>query len=229
MFNKNRSKIRLILVLTALLFSACARSETSESADAVAQTNEQGKADAARQLLANGDEVINTTPIGVKSQISEPKNSWYNSEIIEMTDGYGNKTIRRAFKDDSRLTFVYVNEYLKGDRFVEVFGRNGQRRVLSAEHIDKVLTSPGSEIADLAGINYPIKRIEPIITETVKTPEPATIKELTVNPEPQAAPEVEIAKDEETPAAVPVTVPQKNVALQSALKNDSSKAGSKQE
>lgn len=71
------------------------------------------------------------------------------SEIETMTDGYGNKTETRFFKEHPRLRCVILRTSAEGNQEVTVYGFGSDTKVV-ADLGDKALTASGDEIANAA-------------------------------------------------------------------------------
>lgn len=169
----------------------------------------------------NQTDSVSAVQTSVKSTQSA-KSSWYGTEVVEMTDGFGNKIITRTFKDHPRITSISITTPVKGQQTVEVFGQNGERRELSAYMAEKALTGNGDEIADIAGI-FQTKREAPQMPQ-LNLSDSLNLKAENAPPAPEVneAPvnEVENNQSEKTETATSVKSEQKNEVLQSQVQNE---------
>jgi hypothetical protein len=217
-----KKPLALLLLFALSLFSACSKRQANGQLQLSVGQNANNAAAQQIQYSPNGDEIINNAPRSVAVKPGEKKSGWYNTEVYELYDGYGNKTETRVFKDHSRLTSVMVATTAKGEQTVEVYGQNGERVQLSANMADKVLSGTGDEVADAAGIFQTKKQVQ--------TPEfklnlsqAQNLQADNVNSETVSTGSAELPTKEpdkiETPEQVQTT--QKTEVLQSSVKTES--------
>ena len=212
----------LILLLVLIPFSACSKKQSNAKLQTSGAQNSNNITAQQSEISANGEEVINNAPKSAATTYSEKKGSWYNTEVYELFDGFGNKTENRIFKDHPRLTSVIVATTAKGEQTVEVYGQNGERKQLSADMVEKALKGTGDEIADAAGIFQTKKQVQMpefnLTAAQAQTPPATNVTPETVSPVIEEPPIKEAAKIETTEQ---VQKAEKTEILQSSVKTES--------
>ncbi len=82
-----------------------------------------------------------------------------NSKISITFDRYGNKTEKRVFNYNPRLSFVIMRTSADGEKQIFVYAQSGEVKNLPENMLDKVLTASADEIANSAGIQQPQRQI----------------------------------------------------------------------
>ena len=85
------------------------------------------------------------------------------SQIDITYDGFGNKTETRTFNNNLLLKLILLRTGVDGSKKVFVYAKNGEVKSLKDDVLDRVMTAPSSELANLAGIYEGYKK--PIVTE----------------------------------------------------------------
>ncbi len=154
------------LLLKTLIFVAVTSFAVTCSSN-VAKEEKVVVSDASQSVNENSNKVSHTEVTDLqpsverRSSISVPQKAGDYSEIVTMLDGFGNKVESRSFKMNPRLSYMTIRTYTNGEKMVEVFGHNGERRVLPSDYYERALTITADEAANAAGIY-----------ETKKTPAP---------------------------------------------------------
>ncbi|HEX8198661.1 MAG TPA: hypothetical protein VF571_20885 [Pyrinomonadaceae bacterium] len=212
----------LILLLVLIPFSACSKKQSNAKLQTSGAQNSNNITPQQSEISANGEEVINNAPKPAAATYGETKGSWYNTEVYELFDGFGNKTENRIFKDHPRLTSVIVATTAKGEQTVEVYGQNGERKQLSADMVEKALKGTGDEIADAAGIFQTKKQVQmpefSLTAAQAQNPQTTDVTPKTVSPVIEEPPIKEAVKVETTEQT---QTTQKTEILQSSVKTES--------
>ncbi|MGC2235491.1 MAG: hypothetical protein WA584_04990 [Pyrinomonadaceae bacterium] len=138
-----------------------------------------------QQILLTSDEAKQET-----TRLTED-----GSEIKTTYDAYGNKTEVRIFHENPRLKQLLIRTSADGQRHVYVYGQNGEVESLPDKMLEKAMSAPANEIADVAGI-FKTKQ-----EKTLPTPMPSVQMPVqqTVAPNQVQMPAAENAEENKTP------------------------------
>lgn len=102
------------------------------------------------KLSADKQQVLLASDETTKKEISRLVED--GSEIKTSYDAFGNKTEVRIFRGNPRLKQLLIRTSVDGERQVYVYGQNGEVETVPDNMLEKVLSAPANEIADVAGI-----------------------------------------------------------------------------
>jgi hypothetical protein len=170
--------IKLYVFLIAAALAAVSCSDTKPHADGAKKPdffiddgykkNEKNELIIEDKDLKYFQEIISTDK---RSTQDKPFTATDGSQITVMSDGYGNKSIRREFNDHPRLQMVLVRASANGQKQVYVYAQNGEVKDLPANMFEKVLTTSADELAKAAGIfEGKRQRVNPQIFASITAP-----------------------------------------------------------
>ncbi len=210
----NRRFCLLVLILTSLLLTSCARSSKKDNGAGKAGEvvfNDGIKTTAGNEIVLDDGDLKNDAENSMSGSASAQmtKIAADGSQINTTFDRYGNKTEMRNFNYDSRLKFVMIRTAADGQKQVFVYGQNGEVKTLPENMLDKVLTAPADEIAGAVGIfQQQIQTAKPTIVQNNQPPlQPLPSYKFPIQTPPleTAAPTLEQSAETEKaqPAAAP--------------------------
>ena len=151
----------LLAIIFVSLLTSCAsfgknESESAETEEVVFDDGYKTKAEAEvifNDLEFKETEGVSTTSSEIPQEINKVASD--NSKISITFDRYGNKTEKRVFNYNPRLSFVIMRTSAHGEKQIFVYAPSGEVKSLPENMLDKVLTASADEIANSAGIQQP--------------------------------------------------------------------------
>ncbi len=154
---KKKIMLGITLFILVGLTSVCAIyiSKDKLSSDEIVITDADfAKADNKEIVITDSDftdfnEQIKTAE---KSGRQMEKTLGDNSQLVFSSDGFGNSSVTRFFKDHSRLNKILLRISAEGEKIIYVYGQDGKVKYLDAQMSEKVLKASADEIANVAKI-----------------------------------------------------------------------------
>jgi hypothetical protein len=115
------------------------------------------------KLLGDATETLALSQTGSQETT---KLAFDQSRVNTMYDQFGNKTESRCFNNHLRLQCIMLRTAADGQKQTFVYGHNGEVKALPEDMLDKAMTAPADELANLAGIYQTYRQSPPVARST---------------------------------------------------------------
>ncbi|CAN5399124.1 hypothetical protein BH10ACI1_BH10ACI1_07680 [soil metagenome] len=162
----------ILLLTSAVFFSACGGIKSTELPEVVINDN---KPNTLNEVVITDEDIINSTrnSNGNGLQATQTNSLADNSEIVTMFDGYGNKTEKRYFNNNSRLELVMVRTAVDGRKQIIVYGFGTEIITMPDDFAGIALNASADEIANAAKLKN-TRPFKPSFITATLTPIPSS-------------------------------------------------------